>query len=534
LFQYIEQEPLDSDSAVLRLSLQLAERLRECGYTGADQSQGQLDLPLDERSRLLEKWPLLANTIAASHSARSLKKLESSLMQELKQPSTASDEVPTTQSRLPDAKNKHKHIEQPEQRDGISVMLHVYQTIVRDLLKQDQYPGISADDLDLFKSQFQNSAFTCRLSFCPRATVGFSSEELRRQHEIAHTQLSICTVPDCKYPPFPTTRGLQNHINKHHRPQPIRQSIRRVQNQLFLKQKDQGVDSDSSDSSRDISAQGVGSDAGKLVKRNKKLVGQQLGRVPVTSASSAGDPRKSHSMDTMNRTGVSNLNMLNVQIESIGYRGCSIPGCGARLASGDEDPTYGLGTQQHLSLHYWNWHHADTAAQCSVSSCQMRFASKLGLQAHYEQRHAALFCERCDANHPDGFALEDELRYHWQSHHLRLVNKWICNEFKEGLEQWPPVMNYRSCVSCTTECKFDRRYDALEHLSSAHYKQSLKTLQGPFYRHLETGVRMVRVYEDAKGNGLWTGDNGDNSDDSDSCKEDVNEASKLYYVEDLA
>ena len=70
--------------------------------------------------------------------------------------------------------------------DGISAMLASYQEIVRSLLSQSDYPGVSSEELELFKSQFRTSAFTCRLNSCPRATLGFESEELRLEHEMAH------------------------------------------------------------------------------------------------------------------------------------------------------------------------------------------------------------------------------------------------------------------------------------------------------------------------------------------------------------
>jgi hypothetical protein len=112
--------------------------------------------------------------------------------------------------------------------DGISAMLLSYQEVVRFLLRQDDYPGVTAEELEFFKSQFRTSAYTCRLSSCPRTTVGFRSEELLREHEVSHARRIACTFPDCKYPPFGSVQALKNHVNKYHYTNPAPKSIRKV------------------------------------------------------------------------------------------------------------------------------------------------------------------------------------------------------------------------------------------------------------------------------------------------------------------
>jgi len=107
-------------------------------------------------------------------------------------------------------------------------MLSSYQEIVRFLLCQNDYPGVTAEELDFFKSQFRTSAFTCRLSSCPRTTVGFESEELLREHEVAHTRRIACTFLNCKYPTFASVQSLKNHIKKYHNSDPAPKSIRKV------------------------------------------------------------------------------------------------------------------------------------------------------------------------------------------------------------------------------------------------------------------------------------------------------------------
>lgn len=111
--------------------------------------------------------------------------------------------------------------------DGISSMLSSYQEIVRYLLCQDEYSGVSAQDLDLFKSQFRASAYTCRLSSCPHATLGFETQQACTEHEISHIRRWACDFPGCQYPPFVSKSALSGHKKKHHSPQIQRRSIRR-------------------------------------------------------------------------------------------------------------------------------------------------------------------------------------------------------------------------------------------------------------------------------------------------------------------
>jgi len=107
-------------------------------------------------------------------------------------------------------------------------MLISYQEAVSSLLGQNEFPGVTAEELEMFKSQFRNSAFTCRLHFCPRATLGFGSEKLRLDHEMSHMRRFRCTFPGCQYPPFGSYQSLKNHLNKYHNPSPPRKLIRKV------------------------------------------------------------------------------------------------------------------------------------------------------------------------------------------------------------------------------------------------------------------------------------------------------------------
>lgn len=108
-------------------------------------------------------------------------------------------------------------------------MLTVYQETVRSLLDHHDYPGVTAEELELFKSQFRTSAFTCRLKSCPRATLGFESEKHCLQHEMTHIRRLRCTAADCKFPPFVSPQALKLHISKYHSHSLPPKSIRGIQ-----------------------------------------------------------------------------------------------------------------------------------------------------------------------------------------------------------------------------------------------------------------------------------------------------------------
>ena len=105
-------------------------------------------------------------------------------------------------------------------------MLDSYQKAIRFLLRQNDYPGVTASELKEFKTDFGSSAFTCRLISCPRATAGFGSEKDWIEHETAHVQRLRCTVAGCQYPPFGSRRALGRHMSEHHTEQRTKRPIR--------------------------------------------------------------------------------------------------------------------------------------------------------------------------------------------------------------------------------------------------------------------------------------------------------------------
>ncbi|CAG1982701.1 unnamed protein product [Fusarium graminearum] len=549
VLHYFSTQPPSDNSIVLNLATKLAERLGERPDTEDAQNNSSPSPPVDERLKHLKDWPRLINLVEASLRSRSLKRLESNLVQELQHSTGIGDETKLG-AREANTLSPDKHRlgrSTMQETNDISRMLSSYQEVVRFLLQQDEYPGISAADLYLFKSQFQSSAFTCRLSFCPRATNGFSSEELRRQHEIAHTQLSLCTVPECRYPPFTSIKALKAHINKYHRPEKRTRHIRR-NGSVSLRQRylDAGVEP----SVERLAHRGKSAELSGI-KHNSSPTSRStataLRRIRVENSSNStetpGQTKEgrrlsvsSQAMDMDDDNNVFNLDeILQVPIASIGFRGCTIANCGYPFGAWSEEYCDDNDTDNVVSYHYWNWHHADSMAQCAVTGCQMIFSSGQGLKAHYKKRHTALFCTSCDEHYPDGFALEDELRNHWRSNHLMIGEGWICNDPSDAMPDCPPTTSYSSCSSCTQHRRFGRREDAITHLETQHFPPPSHSTDETLTHFLEPYVRRVWAYEVVKREEVprytqgWTF----TMEGSDEEEEEALN-NTLYFIKDLA
>lgn len=524
-------------SPILELASRLASKFTPMPPATVEQDHAAAVYPLNEKLKFLEKWPALSKLVESSLRARSLPKLEYSLLQEFQQP------IDNCHANTNDKVSHQKPDDPTLETDNISSMLSSYQGTVRFLLEQDHYPGVSADDLNLFKSQFQSSAFTCRLSFCSRATTGFMSEELRRQHEIAHTKLSMCTVPDCQYPPFTSIRALKHHINKYHRQTPARRSIRRVGAlPVPLLRYESSISESAADSqvpTSDAKAlKGVTGVPEVSEPRAGKLVRQPRDIEELIKATEVAESRQSrytlydvaHVADNEDKEASKLDEILHVPIDAIGFRACAIQGCGTKLGTGAGEGPYSEGTSEFMASHYWNWHHADSMFQCAVGRCQMVFSSNHGLQAHYEQRHTSLFCKRCDATHQDGFDLEDELRYHWRSYHLRLATKWLCDGPAQPIAG---MLDYSSCESCSHGHMFERQYDVVKHLRFEHFKPAIGTAEMSLSRSLEACARMVQVYEVVGIGGTWSVSENDGSS-SEAETEILQGEDDMFYVKELA
>ncbi|KAK4243691.1 hypothetical protein C7999DRAFT_44542 [Corynascus novoguineensis] len=195
---------ISSDTCVFRLARQLAnnlEILAPSSVQRGDSDSGNSD----ERLVLLGQHKALQEHVKRSLMSGTIGQLERDL---------GSEQSYTTQP--------------SDSPDGILVLLTSYQQYVRFILSQHDFPGISAEELEVFKKQFRTSAFTCHLKSCPRGTAGFDSAQLLREHELSHIRRFKCAFPVCQYPPFPSAQGLRRHERRDHQQNPARRPIRRV------------------------------------------------------------------------------------------------------------------------------------------------------------------------------------------------------------------------------------------------------------------------------------------------------------------
>ncbi|KAI0883700.1 uncharacterized protein GGS22DRAFT_194950 [Annulohypoxylon maeteangense] len=199
-------------SIIFDLAEELAKKLSGLRSHLPDSKNNSVPVFEDKRlENILD--PLLRKEVESALWARSLQGLESNLQTNR----IAGNYVPSASIPL---------------QDGLSSMLASYEESVKFLLAQNDYPGVSAEELDAFKSQFRGHAYTCRLASCPRATFGFESEALRLHHEMTHLPQPQCNFPGCQNPPFVSVQALRNHVKRYHVSQPARKSIRRVSDKL--------------------------------------------------------------------------------------------------------------------------------------------------------------------------------------------------------------------------------------------------------------------------------------------------------------
>jgi len=197
---------ISSDTCVFRLARQLANKLDT--RAPSDILIGQPDsCELDERLLLLGQHQTLQNHVKRSLGSRTAKQLEHELRSE-------QSSLRRTSGPLGD----------------ILSMLTAYQQCVRSILSQHDFPGVSAEELELFKRQFHTSAFTCRIKSCPRATVGFDSAQLLQEHQFSHICRLRCPFPGCQNPPFSSGQALRRHEQRVHQQNQTPRPIRRVGN----------------------------------------------------------------------------------------------------------------------------------------------------------------------------------------------------------------------------------------------------------------------------------------------------------------
>jgi hypothetical protein len=154
---------------------------------------------MDKRLQFLKQHPMLQELVNQALQARSLESLESRVLRKC----------------LIDQETQQRP-NPPIVPDGISKILASYQEVVKSLVGQKYHSELSTDEFELFKVHFGATAYTCQLTSCSRATIGFETEELLKEHEKCHIRWFQCTVPECQFPSFVSARALKSHTRKHH------------------------------------------------------------------------------------------------------------------------------------------------------------------------------------------------------------------------------------------------------------------------------------------------------------------------------
>lgn len=99
----------------------------------------------------------------------------------------------------------------------LSAVNDEYQKRVMLLLSSYTISGLDAIQLSTFKALFSPYAFTCRFPDCASDVIGFSTEEIRAEHEQTHAPPLLCTHSGCTYSlPFRSLNGLKRHIREYH------------------------------------------------------------------------------------------------------------------------------------------------------------------------------------------------------------------------------------------------------------------------------------------------------------------------------
>jgi hypothetical protein len=180
-----------------------------------------LEKMMDKRLQFLKQHPMLQKLVNQALQARSLDNLESRVLR------TCSIEQETQQ-----------HPNLLIVSDGISKMLASYQEVVKSLLDQNYHPELSTDEFELFKVHFGATAYTCQLTSCSRATIGFETEELLKEHEKRHIRWFQCNIPKCHFPSFVSAGALKSHTRKHHTvtvtAKPIRRPVTGIGTRIWV------------------------------------------------------------------------------------------------------------------------------------------------------------------------------------------------------------------------------------------------------------------------------------------------------------
>ncbi|KAJ3569742.1 hypothetical protein NPX13_g5979 [Xylaria arbuscula] len=471
---------LNDSECLIELANTLANKLEKYTNVFTEERPVLDDGSKDQRLEALKEHPLISKQVEASLRARCLKRLEYKILKEIGENTPKSSHHSQDSYRPPYS----------SEGDGISAMLSSYQDTAAFLLQQDHFPGVSSTELEMWKGQFRTSAFTCRLGFCPRTTEGFLSEDLRRRHEMAHTQLAICTIPECQYPPFPTARALNSHMNKCHLYKPARRPIRSSESQSARHQ-------GNTSSKKPLEMQSF-----KHTQINGQAGGIKVGAdIVKRNNGSRKEANKQKRTDNLEFEMANEENAIDDGIrtdhttfpkrETMRYRACTIQHCPEDFENNDASE---------IHKHYWGWHHADNIARCADDNCQALFADDQCLENHYLECHTALFCTLCPKHASEQYQVDGEVMRHWMLTHIQNVKRWVCDDpcnINGGLLGLVPSVPFESCSSCASGKKYERSDDAVNHLRLSHFQSGNEVANSPTEQSdmLSHFVFEVWVYE---------------------------------------
>src|SRR4051812_14630640 len=99
-----------------------------------------------------------------------------------------------------------------------SRLAHKYKSAIVHLLAQHEVEGVQSAILRAFQESYASTAFRCRFPHCERLSLGFTTPELRIEHETVHVQRMYCQTIDCSYRRigFAKRSALNAHTRKHH------------------------------------------------------------------------------------------------------------------------------------------------------------------------------------------------------------------------------------------------------------------------------------------------------------------------------
>ncbi|CAN9290366.1 unnamed protein product [Alternaria alternata] len=119
---------------------------------------------------------------------------------------------------------------EPSDPTPLSIVQLEYAKQVEFLLSSDTVPGLTPEELTIFKSTNCPYAFVCRFPGCSGMLAGFPTQDLRAQHEMTHKPTIFCKHSGCTYRlPFASQQSLGRHIRTFHNavPRGAPKSIRR-------------------------------------------------------------------------------------------------------------------------------------------------------------------------------------------------------------------------------------------------------------------------------------------------------------------